>query len=257
MQRAGARRPMYRSAPARCFARRCVGQLCRKFVRRQIAEARMRAHRVEVRSPALDNHLRFGTRAEPFEAEALIAEFAVEAFRDAFSRSFGRSSRSPISRLAQLFPDRLKLLAAKHDTARRAHDDRPGIVANGATALIAAVGECGRQFRKARDLAAWLGLVPRQNSTGGKTTLPWDQQTRKSIHPPAAHSRRSSLHDPSGSIERPDWSVAQGARWAHASEQGHRRPGEQDRSNSRGPCLGARTPSTNGSRQHMPEHHVR
>ena len=66
----------------------------------------MRAHRVEVRSPALDNHLRFGTRAEPFEAEALIAEFAVEAFRDV-SRSFGRSSRSPISDL-QLFPDRLK-----------------------------------------------------------------------------------------------------------------------------------------------------
>ncbi|WP_371256479.1 transposase [Nitrobacter sp. Nb-311A] len=29
----------------------------------------------------------------------------------------------------------------------------------------------GRQFRKARDLAAWLGLVPRQNSTGGRTTL--------------------------------------------------------------------------------------
>jgi hypothetical protein len=74
---------MYRSAPARCFAKRCVGQLRREFVRRQIAEPRMRAHRVEVLPPALDNHLRFGTRAEPFEAEALIAEFAVEAFRDA------------------------------------------------------------------------------------------------------------------------------------------------------------------------------
>ena len=46
----------------------------------------------------------------------------------------------------------------------------PGIGPIGATALIAAVGD-GRQFRKARDLAAWLGLVPRQNSTGGKTTL--------------------------------------------------------------------------------------
>ena len=29
----------------------------------------------------------------------------------------------------------------------------------------------GRQFAKARDMAAWLGLVPRQHSTGGKTTL--------------------------------------------------------------------------------------
>ena len=46
----------------------------------------------------------------------------------------------------------------------------PGIGPLGATALLAAIGD-GRQFRKARDLAAWLGLVPRQNSTGGKTTL--------------------------------------------------------------------------------------
>lgn len=61
----------------------------------------MRAHRVEVLSPALDNHLRFGTRAEPFEAEALIAEFAVEAFRDAIKgRRTGPSvPRHPDDRL--------------------------------------------------------------------------------------------------------------------------------------------------------------
>jgi transposase len=46
----------------------------------------------------------------------------------------------------------------------------PGIGPLGATALIAAVGD-GRQFRRARDLAAWLGLVPRQNSTGGRSVL--------------------------------------------------------------------------------------
>jgi len=46
----------------------------------------------------------------------------------------------------------------------------PGIGALGATALIAAAGD-GRQFRKARDLAAWLGLVPAEHSTGGKQTL--------------------------------------------------------------------------------------
>lgn len=46
----------------------------------------------------------------------------------------------------------------------------PGIGPLGATALVAAVGD-GRQFKKARDLAAWLGLVPRQYSTGGKATL--------------------------------------------------------------------------------------
>ncbi|WP_429206257.1 transposase, partial [Aeromonas veronii] len=29
----------------------------------------------------------------------------------------------------------------------------------------------GSQFKKARDLSAWLGLVPRQYSTGGKSSL--------------------------------------------------------------------------------------
>jgi transposase len=46
----------------------------------------------------------------------------------------------------------------------------PGIGPLGARALIAAVGD-GKQFGKARDMAARLGLVPRQYSTGGKTIL--------------------------------------------------------------------------------------
>src|SRR5215467_9231355 len=33
--------------------------------------------------PILDDHLRLGTRTKPFEAQALVAELAVEAFRDA------------------------------------------------------------------------------------------------------------------------------------------------------------------------------
>lgn len=39
-----------------------------------------------------------------------------------------------------------------------------------ATALIAAVSD-GRSFKNGRQFAAWLGLVPRQHSTGGKTRL--------------------------------------------------------------------------------------
>lgn len=46
----------------------------------------------------------------------------------------------------------------------------PGVGALGATAIVATAGD-GRQFRKARDLAAWLGLVPAEHSTGGKQTL--------------------------------------------------------------------------------------
>jgi transposase len=58
---------------------------------------------------------------------------------------------------------------ARNDTERRLATI-PGIGPLGATALCAAVGD-GRQFRRARDLSAWLGLVPGQYSTGGKTTL--------------------------------------------------------------------------------------
>jgi transposase len=46
----------------------------------------------------------------------------------------------------------------------------PGIGYLSATAILAAVGD-GKQFAKARDLAAWLGLVPAQYSTGGKSNL--------------------------------------------------------------------------------------
>ena len=46
----------------------------------------------------------------------------------------------------------------------------PGVGPIVSTALIAAVGNA-RAFKRGRDMAAWLGLVPRQHSTGGKSTL--------------------------------------------------------------------------------------
>ena len=46
----------------------------------------------------------------------------------------------------------------------------PGIGPIIATAIAATVTEPG-QFRSGREFAAWLGLVPRQNSTGGKVRL--------------------------------------------------------------------------------------
>jgi transposase len=46
----------------------------------------------------------------------------------------------------------------------------PGIGPVTATALIAAIGDA-TQFKNGRQLAAWLGLVPREHSTGGKPRL--------------------------------------------------------------------------------------
>jgi transposase len=46
----------------------------------------------------------------------------------------------------------------------------PGIGPLVATATVAAIGN-GAAFHKGRDFAAWLGLVPRQHSTGGNSRL--------------------------------------------------------------------------------------
>lgn len=63
----------------------------------------------------------------------------------------------------------IKVIADADERARRLMTI-PGIGPLGATAIIAAIGDTSR-FKRARDVAAWLGLVPRQHSTGGKQTL--------------------------------------------------------------------------------------
>lgn len=59
---------------------------------------------------------------------------------------------------------------ARTDERARRLTSIPGIGALNATALVAPVVDAAT-FSKGRDLAAWLGLVPRQASTGGKTKL--------------------------------------------------------------------------------------
>ena len=46
----------------------------------------------------------------------------------------------------------------------------PGVGPLISTAVVAAIGS-GEAFERGRDFAAWLGLVPRQYSTGGRSIL--------------------------------------------------------------------------------------
>jgi transposase len=71
-------------------------------------------------------------------------------------------------RIAQVTRE-IEALAAKDEKARRLMTI-PGIGPLGATAMLAAAGD-GQQFKKARNMAAWLGLVPQQYSTGGKPQM--------------------------------------------------------------------------------------
>jgi transposase len=58
----------------------------------------------------------------------------------------------------------------KESEASRRVAALPGVGALSASALVATVGN-GRSFANGRQVAAWLGLVPKQASTGGKPTL--------------------------------------------------------------------------------------
>ena len=66
--------------------------------------------------------------------------------------------------------DRQLVAASQQDEACRRLREVPGIGAQTATALVAAVGNA-QAFETGRDMAAWLGLTPRENSTGGKQRL--------------------------------------------------------------------------------------
>src|SRR5246127_1349261 len=63
----------------------------------------------------------------------------------------------------------IRLGVRDNELARRAQT-RQGIGPITASALVATVGN-GHDFKNGRQFAAWLGLVPRQYSTGGKTRL--------------------------------------------------------------------------------------
>lgn len=94
-----------------------------------------------------------------------------------------------------------KVLAICHaNEACRQLTKLPGVGPVIATAMIAAVGT-GMQFRSGRELAAWIGLVPRQYTTGGKPRLGGIGRRanhylrRQMIHGARAVLSRLSKHD--------------------------------------------------------------
>ena len=102
-------------------------------------------------------------------AEALEdAENELMAEMSALLSGLGAEVRRLNERVSQ-FDREIAALARRMPAARRLMEI-PGVGVLTATALAAAVGD-GKEFRNGREMAAWLGLVPRQHSTGGKPTL--------------------------------------------------------------------------------------
>ena len=66
--------------------------------------------------------------------------------------------------------DRLIMAWHRSSQASRRLDDIPGVGPALATALVATVAD-PRAFRSGRNFSAWIGLVPKQHSSGGKDRL--------------------------------------------------------------------------------------
>jgi transposase len=112
---------------------------------------------------------------EGLERELLMARRVVDGetpdvTREA-ARIVGMLSEQALGTHAQLREiDRALVVLQRTDDVARRLATIPGIGPVGATALAAAVTDPS-QFRSGRQFAAWLGLTPRQNSSGGKERL--------------------------------------------------------------------------------------
>ena len=88
-------------------------------------------------------------------------------------------AREAIEELWDLFCDLDRRIASFDKKIAKVFKESPtcqriarikGVGPKTATAIVAAIGD-GKEFRNGRHLAAWLGLVPRQHSSGDKRTM--------------------------------------------------------------------------------------
>ena len=106
---------------------------------------------------------RFLAQARDAITETVLSDLARELFNDMLEELERLGNR-----LNQL--DRQLLDICKTNASCCRLSQLPGVGPVIATALVAAVDD-GRHFRSGRELAAWIGLVPRQFTTGGKPRL--------------------------------------------------------------------------------------
>src|SRR5215813_4940726 len=66
--------------------------------------------------------------------------------------------------------DRQIIASHRSNEASKRLDEIPGVGPALATALVASVAD-PKAFRSGRDFSAWVGLVPKQHSSGGKDKL--------------------------------------------------------------------------------------
>ena len=92
----------------------------------------------------------------------------------------------------------------------------PGVGIMGASAIAATVADPSL-FKSGREFAAWLGMTPRQNSSGQGTVGP-HQQTGRQIHPQPAHRWRGCCAAPCPQQADARWRMGSRAAGAQADQ---------------------------------------
>ena len=107
--------------------------------------------------------------------------------------------------------DEIERISIEDERCRRLRQI-PGFGPLVSTAMVAAIGN-GTAFRRGRDFAAWLGVVPRQYSTGGKQRL-FGISKRGNIY-----LRRMLIHGARAVLFRVKYDTAGFGQWVHRLSQ--------------------------------------
>jgi transposase len=102
------------------------------------------------------------------EAVANAREQRIPALARACIAALGAQLRGLKAQILE-FDRQIMLWHRSHETSKRL-DEVPGVGPALATALVASIAD-PKAFRSGRDFSAWIGLVPKQHSSGGKERL--------------------------------------------------------------------------------------
>lgn len=173
--------------------------------RSQIGEVRRRLAEYGIVLP--QGPWRFATQAPSAVEHAALSDLGRELFTELLDQLTDVNDR--VARLDAKIGE----ICREREDCRRL-SELPGVGPIIATALVASV-EDGRHFKSGRELAAWIGLVPRQYTTGGKPRLGGIGRRanhylrRQMIHGARAVISRLAKHDD----RRSQWLKELVARW--------------------------------------------
>ena len=118
-----------------------------------------------------------------------------------------------------------------NETSKRL-DEIPGVGPALATALVASVAD-PKAFRSGRNFSAWIGLVPKQHSSGGKDRL-GSISKQGDRYPQPVHRRRTRRHPLCQDPRHPASTLADGIIGAEADQSRRHSTRQQDRQNGLG-----------------------